>query len=416
MRHRSRLLKGHYLKEKRTQREPELISIRRLCQANMQNYYWQVELTRDGKKFRKKFSDVRCGGERAALKLAQAWRDKTIAEHPTMSLAQYCEIPRKHNTSGVPGVFLGKTTKRYKSGRVAVFYEWVAKIPLGDKKVRMVRFSVNLYGSEEAKKRATAARQQGIAELDGKIIQNSPQPKAVSNQKDLARLEAVLCDSLERHAEIVAERQAIAVRQVQRAAIKLARAQAAPPPAQKKTGASGEPYIYPRRNAKGDVTAWLFQFSRLGEKHQKTFFCAHYGGVESTLARVVQWRDEFLYILPSISKAEVVQRTIPNNISGVLGVYPRYRKGKSRQITAWIACAAHKSADSVHRKRFSVAKYGENGSFALAVKAREAFVAELNDQRHLPLHVAKQAAQATGGPFSCQIGFKMDPTPPIGSN
>ena len=109
---------------------PDMACIYRLFDPDLQKHYWAVTIQRNGKSFAKRFVEKRHGGEQAALKLAQAWRDSIIAKHPAMSMAQFCSIVRKNNTSGIPGVRFHNQMYRRKNGTVTYRPALTAMIPL----------------------------------------------------------------------------------------------------------------------------------------------------------------------------------------------------------------------------------------------------------------------------------------------
>lgn len=153
--------------------------------------YFHVFLLRNGTQFQKYFGVHRCGGEKTAMALAQAWRDMIIAQHPPMTIAQFCAIVRGNNTSGVPGVYRNQKSYRTKSGLASTPY-WQARIPLADGKHRMANFSVRALGEEEAKTRAIAARLRGLEELGNTVFRATRQPQPVSTKDDIAILESTL--------------------------------------------------------------------------------------------------------------------------------------------------------------------------------------------------------------------------------
>ncbi len=365
----------------------------RVYSHETKGYFWRVLLTRNRQKFRRDFFDARCGGEQEALRLAQAWRDKIVAEHPAMPLDQYCAQIRANNTSGVSGVSYAKGAVRDEHGNVAYYPAWNARIPLGGDKMRTVRFAVSQYGEEGAKERAIAARMQGLAELKGMILRESCQPQAVSTPQDIARLEALLRAPQERHDQEIAERHAREQYREQRVAERLALVQSAEQQALQQTNSSGEPYISRRYNASGKG-CWAVSIKRLGKCYTKSFSDATNDGASGALARAKIWRDEVFNSLPVISKAQAVRSIKARSQSGATGVYPLYGKGAEKPVVKWIAHCPKQLGEISQSKSFSVAKYGEKEAFSLALKARAEFVAELDNVPHLPKHAAQQMLYA----------------------
>lgn len=379
------------MKRKPVKQAQEKIGVLRVYSHETKGYFWRVLLTRNRQKFRRDFFDARCDGEQEALRLALAWRDKIVAEHPAMPLDQYCAQIRANNTSGISGVSYAKGVVRDKNGNVAHYPAWNARIPLGGDKVRTVRFAVSLYGEEGAKQRAIAARLQGLAELKGMILRESCQPQAVSTPQDIARLEALLRAPQERFNQEIAERAIREQQRAQLAAKRLELAQSAKQQALQKTNSSGEPYISRRYNASGNG-CWAVSIKRLGKCYTKSFSDAANDGVSNALARAKAWRNEVFDSLPVISKAQAVRSIKSRSQSGEAGVYPRYGKGADKPVAAWIACRPKQMGQAARSKSFSISRYGEKQAFVLAVKARAAFVAELNNIPHFPKHAAQKMA------------------------
>ncbi|MEJ7806921.1 MAG: hypothetical protein WKG03_13495, partial [Telluria sp.] len=91
------------------------------------------------------------------------------------------------------------------------------------------------------------------------------------------------------------------------------------------------------------------------------------------------WRDELFSTLPVSSKATVATRVNATNTSGVAGVTRTREVQKGELRHYWIGYSPKMKGHSRRSKKYSIAKYGEKQAFALAVTARDAFVAELGD-------------------------------------
>ena len=127
------------------------MSISRVDQPERNNYGYYVRVTRNGKQYAKFFSDSREGGKRKALQSAR--------KHEAVLLAELPEVNRR-----------GKITARNNSGRVGVSrsssvrrgheYEyWQASWSDGSEK-KSVKFSINKYGEDKARRMAIKARRE----------------------------------------------------------------------------------------------------------------------------------------------------------------------------------------------------------------------------------------------------------------
>lgn len=118
---------------------------------------WAVKTKRAGRRYAKYFSD-KPGGKRAALRRARGYREGLLNEMPPP-----VKIKRRYirNTTGVIGVSLAR--ERSRQGKV--LWRYVAQWPRRDGTKGTAKFSVQLYGKHEARRRAVAARHRGLAEL-----------------------------------------------------------------------------------------------------------------------------------------------------------------------------------------------------------------------------------------------------------
>jgi AP2 domain len=120
---------------------------------------WQVQFTRRGKVYSKWFYDGRHGGSKKALAAAIRWRDRRIAEQPTLLMREFHCRKRSNNSSGVPGVEF--TKPKHQPGG-----SWQARIKLTDGRKRTKNFSIRKFGEAEAFARAVAAREELLALVD----------------------------------------------------------------------------------------------------------------------------------------------------------------------------------------------------------------------------------------------------------
>lgn len=370
-----------------TKHPADKVGIFRLFSRVRGGYYFHVTLRRNGKLYQKDFFEKRCGGGQDAFKLAQAWRDTIIVEYPSMSMAQFCSIVRRNNTSGVPGVYRVVKSGTGKNRGVSPCAYWQARIPLGDGKIRIQNFSVRTFGEDEAKQRAINARMLGLCELKGVAYRAAQQPQPVSSEDDIARLAAALHAPAERRLRRAATRQREAVeneakklRDEARAVEKLAQARAAEETAlASPTNRTGEPYIGRYASAKGTSFYWRVSIVRQGARHRKCFTDSAYGGADGALIAAKAWRDELFRTLPVDNRAQVAVRVKATNTSGVAGVTRTREMQKGKLGQFWVGYSPVIKGQSRRSNKFSIAKYGEEQAFALAVKAREAFVAELGE-------------------------------------
>ncbi|NHZ83626.1 hypothetical protein F2P44_30810 [Massilia sp. CCM 8695] len=374
---------------------PDRIGIYRIPHATA-GHVLHVVLRRNRKIFTKRFWEHRCGGEAAALQMAQAWRDTIVAKHAPISLAQFCSILRRNNTSGIAGV--ARREKRYSTrlGEDVTNEYWIARIPRCDGTTFSRSFPVALLGEVEAKSLAIAAREQGLAELDGALFRAQMQPVLVSSRAHMVALEAMLNQPAERRAlraqeRALGERERQARREVAAETLRAADARrlaylAAP------SNRTGVPYIG-RYQTKGGTGNWRVSIERAGRKYRKTFSDSVFGGADSALAAAETWRDTIFRDIPTPRIAEVVSRINITNTSGTAGVFYSHPSGKTKN-GSWVARSPQVKGSTMRSKRFSVEKYGREGALALAVAARAAFTAELAGRRSLHHRAVWQMQQS----------------------
>lgn len=119
---------------------------------------WRVSLRCRGRSHTKGFPVLRHGSVEAALQAAQAWRDQLARSLQPYTQLELVQKLRTNNTSGTPGVFKMKATRRRSDGSVAVYVHWEARTPEGVKPARKKAFSTLRYGEEKAYELAVAAR------------------------------------------------------------------------------------------------------------------------------------------------------------------------------------------------------------------------------------------------------------------
>jgi hypothetical protein len=119
---------------------------------------------------------------------------------------------------------------------------------------------------------------------------------------------------------------------------------------------------------------WLVTIQRRGVIFRKQFSDGVLGGKARSLAAAKAYRDEIVAKHPPLSRREHAEILKKNNKSGVVGVC-RYCAAetpcKQSAERRWFWVASWVLPDGrAKRVKFSVQKYGEEGAFKLAVKAR----------------------------------------------
>jgi len=134
-------------------------------------------------------------------------------------------------------------------------------------------------------------------------------------------------------------------------------------------------------NESSRTHGWLVTIQRRGVIYRKQFSDGVLGGKARALAAAKAFRDEIVARHPPLSKREHAEIVKKNNKSGVVGVC-RYCASDSGQKPAaekrWFWVASWVLPDGrAKRAKFSVRKYGEEGAFKLAVKARRAAIRQM---------------------------------------
>src|SRR5262245_34032434 len=79
-------------------------AITRVDSERHRTFAWIVTVQRRNRIWRRPFSDRSHGGKAKAFAAAKAFRDEILRQHPPMSRAEYCQIKRRNNKSGLAGV------------------------------------------------------------------------------------------------------------------------------------------------------------------------------------------------------------------------------------------------------------------------------------------------------------------------
>ncbi|MBV6476330.1 MAG: hypothetical protein MOGDAGHF_01920 [Rhodocyclaceae bacterium] len=134
-------------------------------------------------------------------------------------------------------------------------------------------------------------------------------------------------------------------------------------------------------NESSRTHGWLVTIQRRGVIFRKQFSDGVFGGKTRSLAAAKAYRDEIVAKHPPLSKREHAEILKKNNKSGVVGVC-RYcaavASGTAGTGQRWFWVASWVLPDGrVKRVKFSVNKYGEEGAFKQAVKARRGAVRQM---------------------------------------
>lgn len=122
---------------------------------------WEVRMQRRRKKHEKFFADGKCGGKRAALQAAKAYRDQLEENLARLSVQELSESPSARNRSGIVGVRRA-TQKEETDEFLYTYHFWIAQWTDGKGKRKTRSFSVEKFGEEEAFRRALEARTKGV--------------------------------------------------------------------------------------------------------------------------------------------------------------------------------------------------------------------------------------------------------------
>lgn len=122
---------------------------------------WIVRLQRQGRYSSQFFGDARFGGKRMALQAAKQYRDRVEAESRPWTTAERAQVRRARNQSGIVGVQRVRRAAQRQGKEVRYGY-WIAQWTDGKGNRKTRSFSVRLWGEEEARQQAIAARKDGL--------------------------------------------------------------------------------------------------------------------------------------------------------------------------------------------------------------------------------------------------------------
>ncbi|WP_374429474.1 AP2/ERF family transcription factor [Ideonella dechloratans] len=130
---------------------------------------------------------------------------------------------------------------------------------------------------------------------------------------------------------------------------------------------------------------WEVRLYRRGVTHRRCFSAARYGDMDQALAAALAWRDARLAELAPFTEQELCMRQRGNNTSGTPGVTlmtvrRKRADGHVAEEQHWVA-RLERQGQRRQAKRFSVARYGYERAYELAVQARLAMVATVTGLR-----------------------------------
>lgn len=127
-------------------------------------------------------------------------------------------------------------------------------------------------------------------------------------------------------------------------------------------------------------TVYRVSLTRAGTTVAAMFRARDYGSAKAALRAARAWRKRITSELMPETKQEYSLRLRPDNTSGCAGVYLKrqiVRRGDWRgEYLHWQA-QAPQGLESFKSRSFSVARYGFDQAYALAVAARAEFVAQI---------------------------------------
>ncbi|MBI1906574.1 MAG: AP2 domain-containing protein [Rhodocyclales bacterium] len=132
-----------------------------------------------------------------------------------------------------------------------------------------------------------------------------------------------------------------------------------------------KPYgIFPYLNREGVHIGWRLTIRRRGILFHRSFHARDFGGLDGALQAALALRDEINREHPVMSKREWCATLRTTNTSGVPGV----SRVSDRTGEHWKA-RVHLSDGRVRTRQFSIAKYGDDQAYRLAVEARRKLLA-----------------------------------------
>lgn len=128
---------------------------------------WRVSLRRRGVRIVQNFADKKHGGRQAALGAAMERRDELLKENPPLTRREFASVKRRHNRTGITGVYRYAKRYRLKDGSEREAWYWEANWPTDRGQSKKATFAVNVYGEEMARELAKQARDKGMRNVSG---------------------------------------------------------------------------------------------------------------------------------------------------------------------------------------------------------------------------------------------------------
>ena len=149
------------------QKSKALYGISRVDDDVYRKHAWRVSLRRRGERYVKDFPDKKHGGKRKALNCAKAYRDELLAAHPPLSRREFAAAPRRHNRSGITGVYRYAKSYTLQDGSIKQNWFWEAHWPTSRGKSAKQTFAIDEFGEDRARELAIRARRRGLAKIEG---------------------------------------------------------------------------------------------------------------------------------------------------------------------------------------------------------------------------------------------------------
>jgi len=148
---------------------------------------------------------------------------------------------------------------------------------------------------------------------------------------------------------------------------------------------------------------------RRGTIFRKHFSDGVHGGKQKSFLAAKSFRDEVIAKYPPFSMREYSNIVKKNNRSGVVGVC-RYCASETRDLPEekqrWFWVASWPLPDGRRKRvKFSVKKYGEEGAFKMALKARKDALKQL-DGEFDPGAVRRKQARRRKAPATTSMGAR----------
>ncbi|MEM9481044.1 MAG: AP2 domain-containing protein [Verrucomicrobiota bacterium] len=119
---------------------------------------------------------------------------------------------------------------------------------------------------------------------------------------------------------------------------------------------------------------WEVRMRRRGQNISKFFSDRAFGGKRAALISAREYRDEVHERLRPVDRVSRMKQVTTRNSSGVAGVRLRenvvVKNGWQYTYRTWEASWTPTTGGRRVKRQFSVLKYGEDGAYALAVRAR----------------------------------------------